>query len=128
MRALACRPRTIFNDKTLEDVDSAVHWRPRWRCPRFLGAPWQDDGELAAGRPHLPHQRAAGAGAAWLINQFVTSRRGAAPLRRDEITGKSACSRRCATTPTPRTRWGVTARNREQNFALNLLMDPESTS
>ena len=32
---------------------------------RLLGAPWQDHGELAAGRPHLlPHQRAAGAGAA----------------------------------------------------------------
>jgi hypothetical protein len=31
---------------------------------RLLGAPWQDHGELAAGRPHLlPHQRAAGAGA-----------------------------------------------------------------
>jgi predicted ribonuclease YlaK len=24
--------------------------------------------------------------------------------------------------------WGVTTRNREQNFAMNLLMDPESTS
>jgi PhoH-like ATPase len=24
--------------------------------------------------------------------------------------------------------WGVTARNREQNFALNLLMDPSATS
>ena len=32
---------------------------------RLLGAPRQDDGELAAGRPHLlPHQRPAGAGAA----------------------------------------------------------------
>ena len=42
----------------------AVHRRAA-AAGRLLGAPRQDDGELAAGRPHLlPHQRAAGAGAA----------------------------------------------------------------
>jgi hypothetical protein len=66
---------------------------------------------------------------ALLINQFVyLEAPGAAPLyaRVTEITGKTAVLQDAARLHAPKNAvWGVTARNREQNFALNLLMDPE---
>ena len=66
---------------------------------------------------------------ALLVNQFVyLEAPGAAPLyaKVHEITGKSAVLRTLREyTHTKNAVWGVTARNREQNFALNLLMDPE---
>ena len=64
-----------------------------------------------------------------LINQFVyLETPGAAPLyaRVTEITGKSAVLKTLKDyTHAKNSVWGITARNREQNFALNLLMDPE---
>jgi PhoH-like ATPase len=43
-----------------------------------------------------------------------------------EIRDKTSCSRPCKDFTAPQECvWGVTTRNREQNFALNLLMDPE---
>ena len=43
-----------------------------------------------------------------------------------EITGKTAVLKTLRDyTHGKNAVWGVTARNREQNFALNLLMDPE---
>ena len=64
-----------------------------------------------------------------LINQFVyLEAPGAAPLYAKviEITGKTAVLRTLKDyTHQKNAVWGVTARNREQNFALNLLMDPE---
>ena len=63
------------------------------------------------------------------VNEFVYDEtRRAAALRAGEGDRRAAprCSRRCATTRTPKNNvWGITARNREQNFALNLLMNPE---
>ncbi len=64
-----------------------------------------------------------------LINQFVyLETPGAAPLyaRVTEITGKTAVLKTLRDYSHAKNAvWGVTARNREQNFALNLLMDPE---
>src|SRR5438874_7387185 len=66
---------------------------------------------------------------ALLINQFVyLESPGAAPLyaKVTEITGKTAVLKTLREyTHQKNAVWGVTARNREQNFALNLLMDPE---
>jgi PhoH-like ATPase len=43
-----------------------------------------------------------------------------------EITGKTAVLRTLRDYTSPKNAvWGITARNREQNFALNLLMDPD---
>jgi PhoH-like ATPase len=64
-----------------------------------------------------------------LINQFVyLEAPGAASLyaKVTEVTGKTAVLRTLRDyTHQKNALWGVTARNREQNFALNLLMDPE---
>ena len=64
-----------------------------------------------------------------LINQFVyLETPGAAPLyaRVTEITGKTAVLKTLRDFAHAKNAvWGVLARNREQNFALNLLMDPD---
>ena len=64
-----------------------------------------------------------------LINQFVyLEAPGAASLYAKviEITGKTAVLRTLKEyTHQKNAVWGVTARNREQNFAFNLLMDPD---
>ena len=55
--------------------------------------------------------------------------RGAVLRGRQGHPGQDArCCRRSRTTPTKDNVWGITARDREQNFALNLLMNPRSTS
>ena len=129
-RALGLPAEDYFNDKTLEDGDllyTGVLPLP----PDFWDTPWQDDGELAAGRLHLlPHQRPAGARRCWSTSSSILEAPGAAPLyaKVTEITGKTAVLHHAASdyTRTTRTPSGAsTARNREQNFALNLLMDPE---
>lgn len=62
-RALGLPAEDYRNDKTLEDSD-LLYTRPG-PAGRFLGAPRQDHGKLAAGRHHvLPHQRPARADAA----------------------------------------------------------------
>lgn len=64
-----------------------------------------------------------------LINQFVYyEQAGAASLfaRVIEIRGESAVLKTLRDCTHPKqAAWGVTARNREQNFAMNLLLDPE---
>jgi PhoH-like ATPase len=66
---------------------------------------------------------------ALLVNQFVYLEvPGEAPLyaRVSEITGKTAVLKTLRDfTHAKNSVWGVSARNREQNFALNLLLDPE---
>jgi PhoH-like ATPase len=66
---------------------------------------------------------------ALLINQFVYLDVPGGPslqARVTEITGKTAVLKTLRDyTHGKNAVWGVTARNREQNFALNLLMDPE---
>ena len=79
---------------------------------RLLELARQGHGVVEEGRPHLlPRARAAGAEAA---RQRVRLRRvGRAPaVRAGQGGGRTAsrCSRRCATTPTPRTRCGASPR------------------
>ena len=126
-RALGLPAEDYFNDKTLEDGDlmyTGVLALPAdfWERHGKTMESWQQGGHTfyRISGPLVP---------ALLINQFVyLETPGAAPLyaRVAEITGKTAVLKTLREyTHAKNAVWGVTARNREQNFALNLLMDPE---
>ena len=126
-RALGLPAEDYFNDKTLEDGDllytgvqalATDFWERHGKTMES----WQQGG--------LTYYRISGPTVpTLLINQFVyLEAPGAAPLHAKvtEITGKTAVLRTLREyTHAKNAVWGVTARNREQNFALNLLMDPE---
>jgi PhoH-like ATPase len=126
-RALGLAAEDYYNDKTLEDGDllyTGVLPLPSdfWERHGKTMESWQQGGQTyyrIAG-PLVP---------ALLVNQFVyLETPGAAPLyaRVTEITGKTAVLKTLKEyTHQKNAVWGITARNREQNFALNLLMDPE---
>ncbi|HUG23656.1 PhoH family protein [Piscinibacter sp.] len=126
-RALGLPAEDYFNDKTLEDGDllyTGVLPLPAdfWDRHGKTMESWNQGG--------LTYYRISGPMVpALLINQFVyLEAPGAAPLyaKVTEITGKTAVLRTLREyTHQKNAVWGVTARNREQNFALNLLMDPE---
>ncbi len=126
-RALGLPAEDYFNDKTLEDGDllyTGVLQLPAdfWDRHGKTMESWQQGGITfyRISGPLVP---------TLMINQFVYLEvPGAAALyaRVTEITGKTAvlkCLRDY--THAKNAVWGVTARNREQNFAMNLLMDPE---
>ena len=126
-RALGLPAEDYFNDKTLEDGDllyTGVLQLPGdfWDRHGKTMESWNQGGftYYRISGPLVP---------ALLINQFVyLEAPGAAPLHAKvtEITGKTAVLRTLREyTHTKNAVWGVTARNREQNFALNLLMDPD---
>ena len=126
-RALGLAAEDYFNDKTLEDGDllyTGVLPLPAdfWERHGKTMESWQQGGATfyrIAG-PLVP---------VLLVNQFVyLETPGAAPMyaRVTEITGKTAVLKTLKEyTHQKNAVWGITARNREQNFALNLLMDPE---
>ncbi|HZE91900.1 MAG TPA: PhoH family protein [Rhizobacter sp.] len=126
-RALGLAAEDYFNDKTLEDGDllyTGVLALPAdfWDQHGKTMESWNQGG--------LTYYRITGPLVpSLLINQFVyLEAPGAAPLyaKVSEITGKTAVLRTLREyTHQKNAVWGVTARNREQNFALNLLMDPE---
>jgi len=126
-RALGLPAEDYFNDKTLEDGDllyTGVLPLPSdfWERHGKTMESWQQGGHTfyRISGPLVP---------ALMINQFVyLETPGAVPLyaRVTEITGKTAVLRTLRDyTHGKKAVWGVTARNREQNFALNLLMDPD---
>jgi PhoH-like ATPase len=126
-RALGLPAEDYFNDKTLEDGDvlyTGVLALPSdfWEHHGKTMESWQQGGSTyyRISGPLVP---------ALLINQFIyLEAPGATPLyaRVTEITGKTAVLRTLREfTHQKNAVWGVTARNREQNFALNLLMDPD---
>lgn len=126
-RALGLSAEDYRNDKTLDDVDllyTGVLPLPSdfWERHGKTMESWQQGGYTfyrIAG-PLVP---------ALLINQFVyLETPGAAPLyaRVTEITGKTAVLKTVREYNHQKNAvWGITTRNREQNFAMNLLMDPE---
>ena len=126
-RALGLPAEDYYNDKTLEDGDllyTGVQVLPPdfWDRHGKTMESWQQGGFTfyrIAG-PLVP---------SLMINQFLYLEvPGATPLyvRVTEITGKTAVLKTLRDyTHGKNAVWGVTARNREQNFALNLLMDPE---
>ncbi|HRD95906.1 MAG TPA: PhoH family protein [Rubrivivax sp.] len=126
-RALGLPAEDYFSDKTLDDGDllyTGVLPLPAdfWDRHGKTMESWQQGGHTfyRISGPLVP---------ALMINQFVYLEvAGAAPLyaRVSEITGKTAVLKTLRDyTHGKNAVWGVTARNREQNFALNLLMDPE---
>ncbi|MBI5721555.1 MAG: PhoH family protein [Burkholderiales bacterium] len=126
-RALGLPAEDYTNDKTLEDGDllyTGVLPLPAdfWERHGKTMESWQQGGHTfyRISGPLVP---------VLLINQFVyLEAPGATPLyaRVTEITGKTAVLKTLRDyTHGKNAVWGVTARNREQNFALNLLMDPE---
>jgi PhoH-like ATPase len=126
-RALGLPAEDYFNDKTLEDGDllyTGVLPLP----PDF----WDRHGKTMESWQHGGHTFYRISGPlvpALLINQFLyLELPGAAALyvRVTEITGKTAVLKTLRDyTHAKHSVWGVSARNREQNFALNLLLDPD---
>jgi PhoH-like ATPase len=126
-RALGLPAEDYFNDKTLEDGDllhTGVLALPPdfWEHHGKTMESWQAGGQTCyrISGPLVP---------ALMVNLFVyLETPGAAPLyaRVTEITGKTAVLKTLRDhTHGKNAVWGITARNREQNFALNLLMDPD---
>ncbi|OYT88553.1 MAG: ribonuclease [Burkholderiales bacterium PBB6] len=126
-RALGLAAEDYFNDKTLDDGDllyTGVLQLPAdfWDRHGKTMESWSQGGHTyyRISGPLIP---------ALMVNQFVyLEAPGEAPLyaRVSEITGKTAVLKTLRDyTNAKHSIWGVTARNREQNFALNLLMDPE---
>lgn len=126
-RALGLPAEDYFNDKTLEDGDllyTGVLTLPPdfWERHAKGMESWTQGG--------LTYYRVSGPMVpALMVNQFVyLEAPGASPWygKVTEITGKHAVMKTVKDYTNPKHGvWGVTARNREQNFALNLLMDPE---
>jgi PhoH-like ATPase len=124
-RALGLPAEDYTNDKVLEDTDilyTGVHALPAsfWDKNGKGMESWQAGG--------FTWYRITGPVVAeLLVNQFVYLENGSsfyAQVR--EIRGKTAVLRVLRDyTHAKNAVWGVTARNREQSFALNLLMDPE---
>jgi PhoH-like ATPase len=126
-RALGLAAEDYFNDKTLEDGDllyTGVLPLPTdfWDRHGKTMESWQQGN-------HTYYRVAGPLVPALMINQFVyLETPGAAPLHAKvtEITGKSAVLKTLKDYSHAKNAvWGVTTRNREQNFALNLLMDPD---
>jgi PhoH-like ATPase len=126
-RALGLPAEDYFNDKTLDDGDllytgllplPADFWERHGKTMES----WSQGG-------HTFYRIAGPLVPALMINQFVyLETPGATALyaRVSEITGKTAVLKTLKDyTHAKNAVWGVMARNREQNFALNLLMDPE---
>jgi PhoH-like ATPase len=126
-RALGLAAEDYFNDKVLEDGDllyTGVLPLPGdfWERHGKTMESWQQGG-------HTFYRIAGPMVPVLMVNQFVyLEQPGAAALyaRVTEITGKTAVLKTLKDfTHAKNSVWGVIARNREQNFALNLLMDPE---
>ncbi|MDE2400283.1 MAG: PhoH family protein [Burkholderiales bacterium] len=126
-RALGLPAEDYFNDKTLEDGDllyTGVLPLPAdfWERHAKGIESWQQGGVTfyRVSGPLVP---------SLLVNQFVyLESPGVTPWygKVTEITGKSAVLKTLKDfSHQKQSVWGVAARNREQNFALNLLMDPE---
>jgi PhoH-like ATPase len=126
-RALGLPAEDYQNDKTLEDGDLLyAGWLALppdfWAVNGNAVESWQQ-GQSTFYRiagPVVPEM---------LINQFVYFESPGEPslyARVTEIRGNTAVLRTLKDyTHLKNSVWGVAARNREQNFALNLLMDPE---
>jgi PhoH-like ATPase len=105
----------------------ALH-RHHASCRRFLGDPRQGHEVLEAGRASTLYRIRARSAPDLLVNEFLYLEDGEQALQRHRArsNGKSAVlSTLIDYSHQKNNVWGITARNREQNFALNLLMDPE---
>ena len=126
-RALGLATDDYQNDKTLEDGDllySGALALPAnfWPTHGKTMESWQQGA-------HTFYRLTGPVVPSLLINQFVYFESPGEPslyARVTEIRGKTAVFKTLRDfTHLKHSVWGITARNREQNFAMNLLMDPE---
>ncbi len=124
-RVLGLPAEDYTNDKVLEDTD--LLYTGVQQLPASF---WDKNGKGMESWQHggFTYYRITGPiVAGLLVNQFIYLENGTsfyAQVR--EIRGKSAVLRVLRDyTHAKNAVWGITARNREQSFALNLLMDPE---
>ena len=124
-RALGLSAEDYFNDKVLEDTDllySGVRELPGdfWETHGKDMESWQQNGRT--------YYRVTGPLVqSLLVNEFVYQE-GEQPLHAlvKVLDGKTAVLQTLVDYGHQRNNvWGITARNREQNFALNLLMNPQ---
>jgi len=124
-RALGLPAEDYFNDKVLEDADllyTGVRALPRdfWNTHGKDMESWKKEGHTyyRVRGPLVPRLH---------VNEFVYDESGDKPLY---ALVKEAANRVAVLetlrdyTHAKNSVWGITARNREQNFALNLLMNP----
>jgi PhoH-like ATPase len=131
-RALGLPAEEYFNDHVLEDTDllySGIMQLPDdfWTKHGKGMESWQENKH---GTGYTFYRLTGPLVPQMLINQFVfmEPQNGEAAFYGQvrQINGKTAVIQTLRDyTHTKNGVWGVTARNREQNFALNLLMDPE---
>src|SRR5437867_7117304 len=123
--ALGLAAEDYFNDKVLEDTDllySGVRPLPKdfWDTHGRDVESWKKDGHT--------YYRVRGPLVSKLhVNEFVYDETGERPLYAlvKETTGRIAVIETLRDyTHTKNSAWGITARHREQNFAMNLLMNP----
>ncbi|MDR3220386.1 MAG: PhoH family protein [Candidatus Accumulibacter sp.] len=124
-RALGLEAEDYFNDRVLEDIDllySGVRELPDdfWDKHGQGMESWKHESRMLyrVKGPLCPKL---------LVNEFIYQE-GERPFHAivREISGKTARFETLADYTHPKNNvWGITARNREQNFALNLLMDAE---
>ena len=131
-RALGLPAEEYFNDHVLEDTDllySGILPLPDdfWNKHGKGMESWQENKH---GTGYTYYRLMGPLVPAMLVNQFVYTdpQTGETPFygQVKQISGKTAVIRTLRDyTHAKNSVWGITARNREQNFALNLLMDPE---
>jgi PhoH-like ATPase len=124
-RALGLPAEDYFNDKVLEDADllyTGVRRLPKdfWDTHGKDMESWKKEGHTyyRVHGPLVPKLH---------VNEFVYDESGERPLYAmvKETAGRMAVLETLRDyTHTKNSVWGITARNREQNFALNLLMSP----
>ena len=124
-RALGLAAEDYFNDKVLEDTD-LLYTGVRKLAPDFWERhardmeSWKKEGHTyyRIRGPLVPQLQ---------LNEFVYDESGERPLYAlvKEKSGRTAVLETLRDyTHSKNSVWGITARNREQNFALNLLMNP----
>jgi PhoH-like ATPase len=124
-RALGLAAEDYYNDKVLEDADllyTGVRALPKdfWASHGRDVESWKKEGHTyyRVHGPLVPKMR---------VNEFVYDESGERPLYAivKEAAGRMAVLETLRDyTHSKNEVWGITARNREQNFALNLLMNP----
>ena len=125
-RALGLDTQDYFNDKVLEDTDllytGVLHLPPDF---------WDQNGKDMKSGPQGEHTFYNIRGPLCrdlLVNQFVYQEEGETSFYAvvTEQSGDTATLRTLTDyTHSKNAIWGITARNREQSFVLNLLMNPE---
>ncbi|AUN95071.1 PhoH family protein [Pseudazoarcus pumilus] len=124
-RALGIEAQDYFNDKVLEDSDllySGARELPAdfWDTHAKGMESWKEEG-------HTRYRLSGPLAADLLLNEFLWQD-GDSPLQvwvREKQAKSVLIETLTDYSHSKNSVWGITARNREQNFALNLLLDPE---